>query len=321
VTARRGRFGALLRAFGACAFAALAAAGCGDDSPESPPDSSIVDFPGDAATLREALDMAAPGDTVLVAPGEHMVDSTIVFGAGHTGVTLMGRRGSDAAVGGAARPALRFSMPQRGQGMVVPAGVLGITIRGLRIAGSLSDGVRLLAPGSSVIDCAIDSVSRYGVYTSGQGVNSVIEQNVIVEAGVFGVDVESGAAPLIARNTIVGSNDCGIRTVFTEPRCERNVIVESTNYGIACFVLSETETPVLSCNAFFANGIDYSDGCTPGDTDFHADPLFCDRASFAISAASPCAAQNAGECGQIGAVGVGCAVDTVAVAEPAPRFR
>lgn len=300
-----------------CAFAL--AAGCGDDSPEGPEDSAIVNFPGDATTLRAALDMAAPGDTVLVAPGEYMIDSTITFDAGHAGVTLMGRPQSAAGVGGAPRPVLRFTMAPRGQGIVVPAGVLGITIRGLRLAGALNDGVRLLSAGSRLVDCAIDSVSRNGVYCNGSDANSIVEGNVIVEAGFFGVDVGSGADPLIQNNTIVGANDCGIRTVFTEPRIERNVIVESRNFGIACFALVPTEVPVLSCNAFFANGIDYSTECVPGGSDFHADPLFCDRTSYAISAASPCAAENAGDCGLIGAAGVGCAVDTVAAAGPAPR--
>ncbi len=293
------------------------AAGCGDDSPEAPEDSAIVNFPGDATTLREALDMAAPGDTILVAPGEHMIDSSVVFDAGHTGVTLMGRPESAAIVGGAARPVLRFAMAQSGDGISVPADVLGITIRGLRIVGGLRHGVRLLAPGSRLVDCAIDSVSQFGVYCSGSGANSIVEGNVIVEAGRFGVDVENNASPLIRNNTIVSANDCGIRTVTTEPRIERNVIVESSFYGIACFV----GTPMLSCNAFFENAADDYSGCTPGDTDFNDDPLFCDRTSYAISAGSPCAAANAGECGQIGAVGVGCAVDTVAVAEPGAHVR
>ncbi|MFN0149113.1 MAG: right-handed parallel beta-helix repeat-containing protein [bacterium] len=293
------------------------ATGCGDDSPGAPEETAIVNFPGDAMTLHAALDMAVPGDTVLVAPGEYMIDSSLVFDAGHTGVTLMGRPESEAVVGGAARPVLRFTMAQRGQGIVVPSGVLGITVRGLRLAGSLNDGVRLLAAGSRLVDCAIDSVSRFGVYCSGQDANSIVERNVIVEPGIFGVDVANGAAPLITRNTIVGANDCGIRTVFTEPRIERNVIVESTNFGIACFIVS----PVLSCNAFFANGTDYSTECAPGASDFHADPLFCERATFSISSGSPCAAANAGDCGQIGAGGVGCAVDTVAVAQTSPRVR
>ena len=63
----------------------------------------------------------------------------------------------------------------------------------------------------------------------------------------------------------------------------------------------------LACNTLFQNGLsDYSGGCDHGVGDFHADPLFCDTTSFAISSDSPCAPAQAGACGGIGAPLVGC---------------
>lgn len=300
------------RAFAVVAACLLAAAiaGCGDDDeePNGPTDTSIVRFPEDAATMSAALEAAEPGDTILVAAGEHMIDTTIVFDDGHTGVTLLGRSESEMGMNGASRPTLRFTRPN-GIGVVVGSDALGITIRGLRMAGDLSDGVRFAGAGGHLVDCSIDSVSFSSVRCTNPETNTIIEGNILREPQVYGVQIIGGARPLVIGNTIIGSNDCGIIHSYGQGTCERNIIVESTNYGVFCAGLLP---PTLSCNAFFDNGADYSVTCVPGDGDIHADPLFCNPQTLALAANSPCAAANAGDCGQIGAVGVGCAVDTLA---------
>ena len=264
--------------------------------------------------MSAALEAAEPGDTILVAAGEHMIDTTIVFDDGHTGVTLLGRSESEMGMNGASRPTLRFTRPN-GIGVVVGSDALGITIRGLRMVGDSRDGVRFAGPGGRLVDCAIDSVSYSAVRCTNPQTNTIIEGNILREPGNFGVEIVTSARPLVIGNTIIGSDDCGIYHYDNEggdgeATCERNIIVESTNWGIYCQVFSQP--PSLSCNAFFDNGIDYSDVCVPGDGDIHADPLFCNPQTLALAANSPCAAANAGDCGQIGAVGVGCAVDTLA---------
>jgi Right handed beta helix region len=298
----------------ACLLAA-SIVGCGDDDdePNGPTDTSIVRFPEDAATMSAALEAAEPGDTILVAPGEHMIDTTIVFDDGHTGVTLLGRSESEMGMNGAARPTLRFTRPN-GIGVVVGSDALGITIRGLRMAGDLRDGVRFAGPGGRLVDCSIDSVSFSAVRCTNMETNTIIEGNILREPQFYGVQIIGGARPLVIGNTIIGSNDCGIIHSDGQATCERNIIVESAVWGIFC---GFGAPPSLSCNAFFDNGPegspdnDHSDICVPGDGDFHADPLFCNPQTLALAANSPCAAANAGDCGQIGAVGVGCA-DTLA---------
>lgn len=296
----------------ACLLAA-SFAGCGDDDePNGPTETNIVRFPEDAATMSAALEAASIGDTILVSPGEHMIDSMIVFGDGHTGVTIMGRSESQMGMGGAARPTLRFA-PMNSAGILVPANALGITIRGLRLTGDVYYGVQFSGPGGRVVDCEIDSITYSAVRCTNPATDAIIEANILREAGAFGVQIGESSHPLVIGNTIIGSKDCGIYH-YGAATCERNIIVESVNYGIFC---GGAQPPVLSCNAFFANGVHYSDNCDPGVTDIQADPMFCNTQTLALFAESPCAAENAGECGQIGAVGVGCAVDTVA-ARPSP---
>ena len=298
---------------------ATAIIGCGDDDePNGPIDSAIVRFPEDADTMAAALEAAGPSDTILVSPGEHMIDTTIVFTAGHTGVTLMGRSESETGASGAARPTLRFTQPN-GIGVVVSSSALGITVRGLRMVGDMRDGVRFSGPGGRLVDCAIDSVNFSAVRCANLETNAIIEGNIIRDPARYGVEISS-ARPTVIGNTIIGSKDCGIIHGGSEATCERNIIVDSVVWGVFC---SFGASPTLACNAFFDNGSpssggDRSDLCVPGDGDFHADPLFCNRQTLALDASSPCAAANAGECGQIGAVGVGCAIDDSVVAHSSP---
>jgi hypothetical protein len=140
------------------------------------------------------------------------------------------------------------------------------------------------------------------VHFDSLGALGIVESCVLIAPGRFGVNVQRGAAPLVVGNTIVGSLDCGIATFGSSPTCERNLIFDSVNFGIFC----SGAAPALACNLLFRNGIPYSIDCGSHPDDLAGDPLFCADSSYAIRPDSPCAEGNAGECGQIGAVGVGC---------------
>ncbi len=301
-----------MAALAALAALALGLAGCGDEDEgpagPQPGGGRTINFPGDAATLQAALDMAASGDTVRVGAGTHAIDASLVIGAGRAGVALIGRLESElpksAVASGAERPVLDIQGPTPKFGILVQDAAADVTIRGLQIRGAVTTGVSLSAPGGRLVDCRIDSASTYAVSCPRPESTIVIEENLLLEAGLFGVRCAGGARPVVRGNTIVGAGDCGIYSEFSAPVCERNVVVESANWGIACF---GPPVPALSCNALFDNvTADYSPECTPGAGDFHADPLFCDATSYAIRSDSPCAAANAGACGLIGAVDVGC---------------
>lgn len=68
--------------------------------------------------------------------------------------------------------------------------------------------------------------------------------------------------------------------------------------------------PTSGCNVLFGNDIeDFAGDWEGADTDVFADPEFCDPEAldFTVSKGSPCAEGNTPACGQIGALGVGCA--------------
>jgi hypothetical protein len=74
-------------------------------------------------------------------------------------------------------------------------------------------------------------------------------------------------------------------------------------------------SPTYGCNDVFANagGDSLSGGINEG-TNFSADPMFCDAQSedFSLHPSSPCL--SAGECGLVGALGVGpCSANSVSV--------
>ncbi|PIE75870.1 hypothetical protein CSA17_05225 [bacterium DOLJORAL78_65_58] len=69
--------------------------------------------------------------------------------------------------------------------------------------------------------------------------------------------------------------------------------------------------PVMNCNNFWGNLVDYGEfiaGQLGQHGNISEDPLFCNPlfGQLTLYAVSPCAAENAGDCGQIGYYGVGC---------------
>lgn len=282
---------------------ALGGAGCSeDDDPTAPAVGQTIDFPGDAATLQEAIDMASAGDTVRVGAGSHPLDTTLVFDPGDDGVVLVGRAESEAEKRRAPRPVIEIASDEPVDGVLVRAGVADVTIRGLEIRGDLRTGVGLLGPGSRLVDCVVDGARGSGVSCTQPSSDGTIEGNLILDAAPFGVFCLFGAHPTIVGNTIVGAGDCGIYASSSSPSVRRNIIFDSANWGIACF---GEPYPSLSCNALFASGNDdYSPECPGDSTDVRSDPLFCDLTSYGVMPNSPCAAANAGACGRIGAVGV-----------------
>jgi hypothetical protein len=66
------------------------------------------------------------------------------------------------------------------------------------------------------------------------------------------------------------------------------------------------------CNLFWDNDASFA-GYTQGASDLFEDPQFCDipNDDYSLRSTSPCAEENAPDCGQIGAFGVGCGTVSV----------
>jgi hypothetical protein len=297
-----------LLALGSAAFLT----GCGDDSssPQQPEDDGIVDFPADAATLQEAIDLVEPGGTIVVADGTYTVDEELVFVSGLDDVTLKGADGS--------RPRLVFTVAA-GSDDAITISARGVSVENLEIDGTFRVGVLIFSSGCAVRNCVIRNAAWYSVSCSVATADAAVVGNVMVDSGIFGVHCTGGADPLVERNTIVGAGDCGIYSFNSMPDCHNNIVVGADNYGIACF---GPQLALLDCNVLFDNFTsDYSIDCVPGASDQHADPLFCETTDYTLMAGSPCAEANAGACGGIGAVQEICPVETSPVRPARPRDR
>jgi hypothetical protein len=284
----------LILAFGLC--------GCSDDESPTIPDDHRIEFPGDAATLQEAIQLASAGDTVRVAAGTHTVNTPVVVPADKSGITIEGDHSG--ALRHGERPILDFQLASGQDGITVRA--QNVKIHEIEIRGALQDGVVFDsspgydASGGTIEGCVLAAPLRDGISCIGNFSDTHIERNIIVSAQRFGVSCWTGSDPLIERNTVVGAGDCGLYSNAASPACRYNIVAQTGNWGIACFV-----TPIadLSCNVLWqsTNG-HYSPECVPGSTDMDADPRFCNETSYTLMPDSPCLPQNNKGCGNIGAV-------------------
>lgn len=259
---------------------------------------SAVRFPADAATLREAVDMLAPGGTLMIEAGTHSITSTTTIPISKAGITITGadgRRGGD-------RPVLDMGVDTRRDDAFV-VGAADVTFSGIAITGTYRHGIVTSSTGV-IEDCWIENADENAIQCSGAEATPTLRGNYLIGSGRFGVSCTQMAAPTVERNTIVDTGDCGIYTSSSAPDCRANVIVGSQNWGIACF---GTVGPTLSCNVLYESvTADYSPGCEPGESDLpDTDPEFCETDTFTLLPSSPCIS-GAGGCGWIGASEVVC---------------
>lgn len=88
---------------------------------------------------------------------------------------------------------------------------------------------------------------------------------------------------------------------------DRNIGAYNTAFG-----LSTTTALPLACNDWYGNQSGATSGVAPGPTDLAVSPQFCDAVEDDVRLASPSPLVSAPNCGQIGALGVGCATSTAA---------
>lgn len=110
-----------------------------------------------------------------------------------------------------------------------------------------------------------------------------------------------------------GSDDHagGINCFRSDPTLENCIVAFSTS-GPAITCESGTESPTLTCCDIYGNAGGDWVGCIADQAgvagNISADPLFCDRPGgiLTIDATSPCAPDNSGGCGEVGALFVNC---------------
>ena len=93
--------------------------------------------------------------------------------------------------------------------------------------------------------------------------------------------------------------------------------VQSFDHNIGAFNnaygLVATAAFVPACNDWFANQSGAGSGISPGPTDLALDPRFCDAVNDDVRLASSSPLANAAGCGQVGALGIGCATSAAAM--------
>ncbi len=312
----------------------------------------IVRVPGDSPTIQGGIDLAAPGDTVLVDQGVYL--ETLVISSP---VALLSRSGPELTIVDAAgAPAHVIHVEEDADGSIIE----GFTVRGangasgIYIYGAVQTTVR-----SNIVE---DNVNHFGggvgiIMPGTSGSPSVVEGNVIrgnlggkavtgiwagnaevrdnwIE-GNFGSEIVYHVYGTFTGNVVVGnsgdwslrlqnvdcfnntiaSNQCGVFAF--DSSFDRNILDHSWgNVALTCL----GALPAASCNVFWGASTPLDDDCgfVIGENDnVYADPLFCDaeNGDYRLAANSPAAV---GSCGLIGALPVGCGVAAVHAGNSAP---
>jgi len=288
----------------------LMIAGCGDDNGGTKPPvggrtlSVPLDNEFGPLTLVQALGMAVAGDSILVQSGyAETFAATVVVQSTKTPLYLAGTKQRPVITApGGGTPALRFIAPKAGTRVEL------IEFHG----GNASVQVEGGAVG--ILSCMFQGG---GVHVRGTGAASLdIRECILDRPGTFGIEANGGTVTAV-QNTVYHAGDCGLY-ISSGARliADKNIITESTNWGIACRLDGNLASGSM-CNDVFGSGVDPYSDCDGAATDFSLDPLLCDpgQKDFRVDVRSPCAPQNVAgsECEGtgnpdlgVGALGVGC---------------
>lgn len=213
----------------------------------------------DGDSLQEAIDNAPDGSTLILNGGSYAETITI---DGRNNLTIKAKRGA-------------FLDEQNEGGGLRITNSTGISISGLRIQDSGSDGVMMSASsGVSLVKCVIASpggqgiqlnsctdvlISRCHVFDTAQnGIDNngtdglTVEKTLVEDAGIIGIDGSSDWPGIedvrLSRNRVFRSGSHGMRVGGTNITAEKNLISESTLAGIAFDSSSTLNTVTVTKN-------------------------------------------------------------------------
>ncbi|MCP4293493.1 MAG: T9SS type A sorting domain-containing protein [bacterium] len=276
--------------------------------------------PEQAPTIQAAMDSCVTGDVVVIQPGLYEDCTHLSNGALHiavlpVGVSVRGESGN-------------------AEDVVLDAGYLGrcfeirnnttdfsienITMRRGRAFSPLGKGGAVFAMFSTPVfrNCVFDS--NYAEFGGG-GISAGYGDSLIIENCIF-TDNETdgiGAAIQVSRTettikntTINGSRGASIHYATDGVTLENCLITNGANEALVQNSENDPD-PVLSCCDLYGNDEDYStffEGALDQDGNISQDPLYCNPlfGDLQLYSVSPCAEENSGDCGTIGALGVGC---------------
>lgn len=223
--ASRARVGA---AFVACLVGPLAAS------------AATLRVPAEAATIQAAVDLAAPGDTVLVAPGTYFENVAL--------------RGRDVVLESESGPAVTIIDGQRrGTVLTIPQGSTRATvIRGFTLRNGedphVGGGIRIQFSSPTIVDSRI--VDNFGC--SGVGINSYFG-SPLLEGNVISRNVSYGRTGCRGGGVYVGGSG-------TAEILDNEVSDNRVDAGGGGIELNSAGRPVVSGNRVLRNQVTYGSG-------------------------------------------------------------
>lgn len=268
------------------AYAALTVTETGDDYfPYDTPRSWLVDGSGggDTVTIEDAIELAWPLDSVLVAPGFYGESSDLDL------------QGKPILVSSLEGPASTFIDAPGRVFWIREGGTEDSIVEGFTLLGDYWSTLRVDAGGMLTVRGCVLAGNSYGAGAAVTASGTLTLEECLVR------DV----APTAAGVELLPGFDGSV---------SRNIFVDN---GGPAIVLDADRQGAVSCNAMWMNGDDAIVGDYPMSAgqngNFVADPLFCDAAGgdYHLDAVSPCLPGQdpyGAACGQVGPFGEGCAV-------------
>jgi parallel beta-helix repeat protein len=269
---------------------------------------NIIRVPDDSSTIQGGINGTVNGDTVLVAPGiyyEHInfkgkniqlrseagAESTTINKL-HDGIAIVTfESGEDS---GSILDGFTIENSVSKPGIVCDA---SSPIISNNIISNNSIGIHIYKAAGIIRDNIIrDNNGKNGGIFLQRAFNSRVERNLLISNYAYdgggGIAVSEGSDNFVLNNTLIGNSSSkggGVIVWYTD-YCTliNNIIVGGgTGYGIYHF---ESHSSVIEYNDVWNNQPDNYYGCSSGECNISADPLFCDpeNNNYLLRSASPC---------------------------------
>ncbi len=177
--------------------------------------SKTINVPDDSRNIQSAIDMAEPGDTIIVAPGTYKENIEI-----QKGITLKGS-GVDAT---------------NLLGAVIVKNADGVVIEGFTLDGqSHKDSHRGIWCSFSTMTIANNAVVRYHHGITTESSRIIIENNSILENLNAGIEIKTAIMALIKGVTVSRNIDTGIVVALSEDKVLiTDSVISGNRVGIDC---------------------------------------------------------------------------------------
>ncbi len=204
--------------------------------------SKTIDVPGDFKNIQSAIDMAEPGDKIVVAPGEYKEDIEI-----QKGITLKGS-GIDIT---------------RLLGAVIVKNADGAVIDGFTLDGqSHTDAHRGIWCSFSTLTISNNAVIRYHHGITSESSRTTIENNSVLENLNTGIEIKTAITASIKGSTIANNTDVGILVALSE---ENVLVTDNTISGNRVGIYCVQSAPEIRRNVIRKNkiGVESAPGAEP----------------------------------------------------------